>query len=184
MASDLLLDPQIRLWVVVPIAVIAFCIGLCRQYVMLLIRNARPHADLDKLREEYVPDSPTGLNLHKGRERERDGERREKAPRRKVQDVNGAVESVVEKLQCMFSLPVLARDARRSKYDQYAQPGEVNVRELERERTLREEAGGKEEDEITDKKTTEHIDTYKQHENHTEALPLNVQPPEKPIEVS
>jgi hypothetical protein len=48
--ADLLLDPQIRLWVVVPILVIAFCIGLCRHYASQLLSSpATP--DEGKIRE-------------------------------------------------------------------------------------------------------------------------------------
>jgi hypothetical protein len=55
MPNDLLLDPQIRTWVVVPIVVIALCIGLCRQYIIMLIRKNRPASAeaLDQMREEY-----------------------------------------------------------------------------------------------------------------------------------
>jgi hypothetical protein len=55
MASDLLLDPQIRLWVVIPIILIAVCVELCRQYANVLVRSTKPPTqDIDKLREEYV----------------------------------------------------------------------------------------------------------------------------------
>ena len=55
MVSDLLLDPQIRLWVVMPIILIAVCIELCRQSANVLVRSSKPPTpDLDKLREECV----------------------------------------------------------------------------------------------------------------------------------
>eukprot|EP01147_Barroeca_monosierra_P010873 gene10873-2948_t len=36
---DLLLDPAIRLWVVIPIVIITFCAGLCRHYAMQLLQT-------------------------------------------------------------------------------------------------------------------------------------------------
>ncbi|EGD80549.1 hypothetical protein PTSG_01140 [Salpingoeca rosetta] len=45
---DLLLDPAIRAWVVIPIFIITFCVGLCRHYVSQLIAST-PQLDRDVL---------------------------------------------------------------------------------------------------------------------------------------
>jgi hypothetical protein len=52
-SADLLLDPEIRLWVVVPIIVIAFCIGLCRHYASALLGSPET-PDTEKLIHSYV----------------------------------------------------------------------------------------------------------------------------------
>eukprot|EP00054_Salpingoeca_dolichothecata_P018084 m.110536 g.110536 ORF g.110536 m.110536 type:complete len:252 (+) comp22726_c0_seq2:40-795(+) len=39
--ADLLLDPEIRLWVVVPIVIITFCVGLGRHFVSLLLTTEK-----------------------------------------------------------------------------------------------------------------------------------------------
>jgi len=41
MADDLLLDPDIRLWVFVPIVIITFLVGLVRHYVAMLISSQK-----------------------------------------------------------------------------------------------------------------------------------------------
>lgn len=50
---DLLLDPAIRVWVVIPIFIITFCVGLCRHYVSQLIAST-PQIDKDALARTYV----------------------------------------------------------------------------------------------------------------------------------
>eukprot|EP00056_Hartaetosiga_gracilis_P009243 m.132101 g.132101 ORF g.132101 m.132101 type:complete len:253 (+) comp13085_c0_seq6:1315-2073(+) len=36
---DLLLDPEIRVWVVLPIVIITFCVGMCKTYIIDLIKT-------------------------------------------------------------------------------------------------------------------------------------------------
>lgn len=50
---DLLLDPAIRLWVVIPIVIITFCAGLCRHYAMQLLQTT-PCLEKDVLIRKYV----------------------------------------------------------------------------------------------------------------------------------
>eukprot|EP00045_Choanoeca_perplexa_P002709 m.26112 g.26112 ORF g.26112 m.26112 type:complete len:265 (-) comp11658_c0_seq1:1159-1953(-) len=60
---DLLLDPEIRLWVVVPIIVIAFCIGLCRHYASALLGS--PDApDKEKLIHSNALQRSATLRMH------------------------------------------------------------------------------------------------------------------------
>jgi len=51
--DDLLLDPQIRSWVVVPIVLITFFIGIGRHFVSILINEPKP-SDIDKIRENQT----------------------------------------------------------------------------------------------------------------------------------
>lgn len=50
---DLLLDPQIRSWVVVPIVIITFFLGIGRHYLTLLIKTKKP-VEKVQLMERYL----------------------------------------------------------------------------------------------------------------------------------
>lgn len=41
MSDDLLLDPDIRLWVFLPIVIITFFVGILRHYVSILLSSAK-----------------------------------------------------------------------------------------------------------------------------------------------
>lgn len=82
--DDLLLDPQIRSWVVVPIVLITFFVGLGRHFVTILI-NGPKTVDLEKIRENqilqrgrtlrawgnYIPQA--AFNMRKGFLNDKDG---------------------------------------------------------------------------------------------------------------
>ena len=50
---EILLDPAIRLWVIIPIVLISLMFGLVRHYVTILIKSEKP-ADLTQLKDGCV----------------------------------------------------------------------------------------------------------------------------------
>lgn len=46
--AELALDPAIRLWVILPIVLITFLVGIIRHYVSLLLQSDS-NADIDKI---------------------------------------------------------------------------------------------------------------------------------------
>jgi len=53
MAEDLLLDPAIRIWVIVPIVMITFLVGVIRHHVSILLTTAKK-ADLEQIKQSHV----------------------------------------------------------------------------------------------------------------------------------
>lgn len=51
--EDLLLDPAIRIWVVVPIVLITFLVGVIRHHVSILLTSPKA-VDLEQLKQRYV----------------------------------------------------------------------------------------------------------------------------------
>lgn len=51
--DDLLLDPAIRVWVIVPICLITFLIGVIRHHVSILLTSAKK-VDLEQLKQSHV----------------------------------------------------------------------------------------------------------------------------------
>lgn len=50
MSVELLLDPAIRLWVILPIVLISLMFGLVRHYATVLLKSERP-ADLTSVKD-------------------------------------------------------------------------------------------------------------------------------------
>ena len=60
--EDLVLDPQIRDWVVIPIVVMMLFITLLRHYVMSVVKST-PEATLQQVADTYAPPNPHPLQL-------------------------------------------------------------------------------------------------------------------------
>jgi len=53
MGDDLLLDPAIRIWVIVPIVLITFLVGVIRHHVSILLTSSKK-VDVEKVRQSHV----------------------------------------------------------------------------------------------------------------------------------
>lgn len=53
MSAELILDPQIRIWVFLPIALIAFLVGILRYYLSILLEN-KTNLDLQQLKKNCI----------------------------------------------------------------------------------------------------------------------------------
>lgn len=51
--ADIILDPSIRDWVVLPMVLVMVLIGLTRHYVSLLLKSEKP-VDVNELKNRYV----------------------------------------------------------------------------------------------------------------------------------
>jgi len=53
MGDDLLLDPAIRVWVIVPIVLITFLVGVIRHHVSILLQSSKK-VDVEQLKQSHV----------------------------------------------------------------------------------------------------------------------------------
>ena len=53
--AELLLDPAIRKWVILPIVVITLLFGLLRHYVTIFLRNTDSNVKLEQIKDTSVP---------------------------------------------------------------------------------------------------------------------------------
>lgn len=53
--AELLLDPAIRMWVILPIVFITLVFGLLRHYVTILLRNDSKVPTLEEVKDGCVP---------------------------------------------------------------------------------------------------------------------------------
>ena len=51
--AELLLDPAIRMWVILPIVLISLLFGLLRHYVMVLLRSDNGSVTLEQIKDKY-----------------------------------------------------------------------------------------------------------------------------------
>jgi len=49
--AELLLDPAIRMWVILPIVLISLLFGLLRHYVMVLLRSDNSSVTLEQVKD-------------------------------------------------------------------------------------------------------------------------------------
>jgi hypothetical protein len=54
MAQDILIDPEIRDWVLIPIMIVMVCIGILRHYVTLLLSSSTPKLEIKGIRESLA----------------------------------------------------------------------------------------------------------------------------------
>lgn len=53
MTTDLVVDPQIRSWVFLPIVVITFLVGIVRHYISILLTSQKK-VEVQQLQDRYV----------------------------------------------------------------------------------------------------------------------------------
>ena len=51
---ELLLDPAIRMWVILPIVLITLLFGLLRHYITVLLRGSDAKVTVERLTDTYV----------------------------------------------------------------------------------------------------------------------------------
>ena len=51
--EDLLLDPAIRVWVILPIVIITFLVGVIRHHVSVLLTSVKK-SDLEQVKQRFV----------------------------------------------------------------------------------------------------------------------------------
>lgn len=49
--AELLLDPAIRMWVILPIVLITLLFGLLRHYITVLLRNSENNVTLEQVKD-------------------------------------------------------------------------------------------------------------------------------------
>ncbi len=57
--AELLLDPAIRMWVILPIVFISLLFGLLRHYVMVLLRSDNGSVTQEQIKDRYY--FPVGI---------------------------------------------------------------------------------------------------------------------------
>jgi len=51
--EDLLLDPAIRVWVILPIVIITFLVGVIRHHVSVLLTSVKK-SDIEQVKQRFV----------------------------------------------------------------------------------------------------------------------------------